>query len=114
MNISKDINGIYYLKWDGIHHGIDHKITDLNDPRCEMNFEVKTGDDGKKIYYYGVVLGMEPSKGIYLKPYIEMTKTWLKMKIANFEGGENKNIIMKKKKDGLWSAHIKSMIRITI
>lgn len=120
MNISKDTNGIYYLKWDGGDHGIDHKITDSEDPRSEMNYITKEDHNGKTLYFYGVMLSIKrPALGTTtnrksFKPFIEMTKTWLKQNITFFEGGENKTIIMKKNKDGRWNAVLRSMIRLTI
>jgi hypothetical protein len=108
MEVTKDSNGIFYLKWTGGHVGVDHKITDLEDPRCEMNYVTKEDHEGVTWYYYGV------TQPVGVRPFIEMTKTWLKQNVTFFEGGENKTVVMKKNYAGRWVAVLRTMIRMTI
>jgi len=65
------------------------------------------------------MIASRPSPGTtenrrYLKPFIEMTKTWLKNNVTFFEGGENKTVVLKKNYAGRWSASLRTMIRMTI
>jgi len=51
MNISKDTNGKFILKWDGGDHGLDHEIEDPEDPRYAMHCVERHGK-----FHYGVEL----------------------------------------------------------
>lgn len=119
MNISKDTNGIFYLKWDGGDHGIDEEITDPNDPRAYMHYEKKVMSNGNIKYFYGVRLSHRRS-GRSIVPYIHMEPmeytedAYIPDHIKHLDPNSSKTVIMKQKKDGQWWAVLKSMIRITI